>query len=113
METNSRLWPIFTRISAESHVEPPKTSGFNHNLRSKLGSYGSYNGIKKSYFDSLVQDIASGDILELDAKEELYKLDLWNENNIPSYLPKNTQMGVAVVNVQKLGVFAHPLEKGE
>ncbi|EOP61483.1 hypothetical protein IGU_05843, partial [Bacillus cereus ISP2954] len=26
---------------------------------------------------------------------------------------KNTQMGVAVVNVQKLGVFAHPLEKGE
>ncbi|MDX8262095.1 hypothetical protein ABNG29_34080 [Bacillus thuringiensis] len=40
-------------------------------------------------------------------------MDLWNENNIPSYLPKNTQMGVAVVNVQKLGVFAHPLEKGE
>ncbi|MGI2758561.1 hypothetical protein, partial [Bacillus cytotoxicus] len=83
------------------YVEPPKTSGFNHNLRSKLGNYGSYNGIKKSYFDSLVQDIASGDILELDAKEELYRLDLWNENNIPSYLPKNTQMGVAVVNVQK------------
>ncbi|SME30165.1 hypothetical protein BACERE00183_02826 [Bacillus cereus] len=89
------------------YVEPPKTSGFNHNLRSKLGSYGSYNGIKKSYFDSLVQDIASGDILELDAKEELYKLDLWNENNIPSYLPKNTQMGVAVVNVQKFSTSSN------
>ncbi|MDD9297117.1 hypothetical protein PVN87_13105, partial [Bacillus thuringiensis] len=89
------------------YVEPPKTSGFNHNLRSKLGSYGSYNGIKKTYFDSLVQDIASGDILELDAKEELYKLDLWNENNIPSYLPKNTQMGVAVVNVQKFSTSSN------
>ncbi|HHP1097520.1 TPA: hypothetical protein ACR3Y7_003935, partial [Bacillus thuringiensis] len=89
------------------YVEPPKTSGFNHNLRSKLGSYGSYNGIKKSYFDSLVQDIASGEILELDAKEELYKLDLWNENNIPSYLPKNTQMGVAVVNVQKFSTSSN------
>ncbi|MGR6017746.1 hypothetical protein ACT7CM_27230 [Bacillus paranthracis] len=89
------------------YVEPPKTSGFNHNLRSKLGSYGSYNGIKKSYFDSLVQDIASGDILELDAKEELYKLDLWNENNIPSYLPKNTQMGVAVVNIQKFSTSSN------
>ncbi|SME52274.1 hypothetical protein BACERE00176_05454 [Bacillus paranthracis] len=89
------------------YVEPPKTSGFNHNLRNKLGSYGSYNGIKKSYFDSLVQDIASGDILELDAKEELYKLDLWNENNIPSYLPKNTQMGVAVVNVQKFSTSSN------
>lgn len=73
----------------------------------KLGNYGSYTGIKKSFFNTLVQDMASGDILELDAKEELYKLDLWTENNIPSYLPKNTQMGVAVVNVQKFNTSSN------
>ncbi|MEC3260715.1 fibronectin type III domain-containing protein, partial [Bacillus cereus] len=63
------------------YVAPPKTSGFNTNLREKLGHYGSYDGVKKSYFNSLVRGIASGEESELDVKTELYQLELWKEPN--------------------------------
>ncbi|MCE0554870.1 hypothetical protein LQK80_32575 [Bacillus thuringiensis] len=66
-------------MNSPYYVAPPKESSENSALRQKLGNYGSYTGVKKSYFDSLNQDIASGKITEEDAKVKAGTLEPWED----------------------------------
>lgn len=82
------------------YVAPPQVSSVNTALRQKLGNYGSYNGVKKTYFDNLNQDIASGNITPEDAKMKVESLDAWQENNVPTFLPKETKVLVESATIQ-------------
>lgn len=94
-------------VNSPYYVAPPKESSENSALRQKLGNYGSYTGVKKSYFDSLNQDIASSKITEEDAKVKAGTLEPWEDAKIPSFLPKGTKVAVESVNIQKFNTSSN------
>ncbi|MEC3018335.1 hypothetical protein P9Z80_13675 [Bacillus cereus] len=82
------------KVNEPFYIKPPKESSLNKELRIKLGNYGGYHGKHNEYFGKMVNDLAKGNKTEQQVKDEINKLDLWEE---PGQQPEGVSWGVADV----------------